>query len=297
MNRKAETKIPHRSIAYRIVDRVLRSDLEWLGRAILKIFRVKSKNRPVADQNGQSAPPIPTGPFATERQHQRGNLLLFVPRGWNSLLIDDLTGGYGYSHAAVDCGEVDAATGKAVMIESTVGQPVQHAFIDQYGARHFARIPLAESGVDVDQFCERVKTKLGEPYDSLEALTWGMIDDPAKQVCSDLATVSLPPQIRADIADWAASGKLPPSAVSVHSRSTKDGVHEFVSPNGLAQYFGAPRGQELNQPDEYIQPRRMRKTRIPGWLRAGLGFLLFLSTVSGVWLWLQKKAAPTLTRR
>lgn len=47
----------------------------------------------------------PTGPLKQGDEGRRCSLLLFVPRNVMSTLVDDMTGGYGYSHLAVDCGD------------------------------------------------------------------------------------------------------------------------------------------------------------------------------------------------
>jgi hypothetical protein len=188
------------------------------------------------------------------RQQQMGDLLLWTPRKIESFLIDDLTGGSGYSHATVDTGEVDLPTGKPVMIEITVGHPVERTFQDEYPGRPFARIPLSKTGIDVAAFVACVKSRLGEPYDNLEALTLGEIDDPAKQVCSNLATDCLPETVQRAIANARRIGQLSKASVSIHSPSDAPQTKVFVSPNGFAQYYGAPRGEKLAGPDVLVKP-------------------------------------------
>jgi hypothetical protein len=246
-----------------LVIQLISSHLKGLARGILKLARLERWNEPVpAECEPKSFAQLPTGPYADTRQKERGDLLLFVPRGLNSFIIDDLSGGYGYSHAAVDCGEVDVPTGKPVMIESTVGRTVERTFIDQYGPRHFARVHLAQVGVEPQSFCDCVKSKLGEPYDDIEALTWGQIDDPAKQVCSDLAAVCLPEEIREDIAKASRLHLLRHHAVSVHSRDSEHGVREFISPNGFAEYFGAPQGEDIKSPGQLVIPHTVTSTPV-----------------------------------
>ena len=196
---------------------------------------------------------IPAGPFKPGNEGREGSLLIFVPRNPTSIMIDELSGGHGYSHVAIDCGEVDIPTGRRVMIESTVKPGVHTAFQDEYGERQFVRIPLEKVGVDVRAFCDRVRSKLGEKYDDEEALTMGIIDDPAKQICSDLATVCLPEEMRLDIARHHLAGLLHPLSTVLHGRLGRD-FRLFVSPNGFAEYFGAPRGRDLVGPDQYCEP-------------------------------------------
>lgn len=193
---------------------------------------------------------LPTGPLKQGGKVGQCSLLIFVPRNAISALINDMTGGYGYSHLAVDCGEIDIPSGKRVMIESTVGLGVHHSFQDEYGERKFVRIPLEKAGVNIGEFCDCIRSKLGEKYDDEEALTLGILHNPAKQICSDLATVCLPEAICADIAHYHRSGFLHfLSAVHLYGRSNKT-LHLFVSPNGFAEYFGAPRGEQINGPDQ-----------------------------------------------
>lgn len=271
-----------------LVGQLIRHDLDLVGRAILKAVRLKRYNEPVPTQPGKTDVPVPTGPYATRRRMQLGDLLIFVPRALDSYLIDDLTGGYGYSHVAVDCGEDDLPTGQPVMVESTVGRTVERRFQHEYGQRPFVRINLARTGLAVDKFCECVQSKLGQPYDAVEALTWGMVDDPAKQVCSDLAAVCLPDEVREDIADARRKALLHRHSVSVHSRPSTHGVREFISPNGFAEYYGAPKGEDIHRPDYRVAPKpvtayqvqkRLKQTGHITW-RIGAT----LGTAFGVWL-------------
>lgn len=282
---------------------LFRADLDWIGKLIMSLIHRAWWNKPVTPQRAPKPhPDHPQEPYQTTRAKQRGDLLIFVPRSLESLLIDHLTGTYGYSHLAVDCGEVDA-TGKPVMIESTTGEVVQRKYQDEYGARHFVRIPLSQTGVDPEAFCACVESKLGQPYDDLEALTWGDIDDPAKQVCSDLAAVCLPDAVREEIARQARERKLRRRSVSVHSRPSDHNLREFISPNGFAQYFGAPPGKAVHQPDQPVMPRIMGQGEAqPILRRAGVSWpvVLIIAGVCGgaamgiAWL-MRHRAAPEIT--
>lgn len=198
--------------------------------------------------------PLPTGPMKPAGEGREGSLLLFVARNAISATIDKVTGGYGYSHLAIDCGEMDIPTGKRVMIESTPGLGVHYSFQDQYGAREFIRIPLERTGISVEQFCDAIHSKLGEPYSRRELLTFGLLVNPVKQTCCNLATVCLPPQICADIARHyrrSFLNLLP--MVRVYGNPDRP-FRLFVTPNGFAKYFGAPRGQQIRQPDQLMEP-------------------------------------------
>ena len=201
---------------------------------------------------------LPTGPLRQGDVERQCSLLIFVPRNTVSALINDMTGGYGYSHLAVDCGELDIPTGKRVMVESTFSLGVHNCFQDEYGERKFVRIPLKKVGVDEDEFCDCIRSKLGEKFDYEEALTVGLIHNPVKQICSDLATVCLPEAILMDIARIHRAGRL--QALSALSLPQKT-FHLFVTPNGFAEYFGAPRGAQLKGPDQLSEPIRPPQRR------------------------------------
>ena len=197
---------------------------------------------------------LPVGPIKRGDESCVCSLLIFVPRNADSLLINMLTGGYGYSHLAVDCGEVDVPSGKRVMIESTSGLGVHNSFQDEYGERKFVRIPLEKVGIPSSDFCNCVRAKLGEKFDNEETITFGLVHDPSKQICSDLATVCLPETMRRDMARYQQTGLLYHlSTLWPHQDSNKV-FRLFVSPNGFAKYFGIPKGDQLLRPNELFDP-------------------------------------------
>ena len=205
----------------------------------------------------------PTGPLRQAGEGRQGSLLIFVPRNAVSALINDMTGGYGYSHLAIDCGEIDIPNGKRVMVEATIGLGVHNSFQDEYGDRKFVRIPLEKAGVNAGEFCDCIRSQLGEKYDDEAALTLGLIHNPAKQICSDLATVCLPEAMRTGIARYHEAGFLHSlSAVRLYGNPKKT-FRLFVSPNGFAEYFGAPRGEQLDGPDQLSEPILPAKQGLP----------------------------------
>ncbi len=197
---------------------------------------------------------LPTGPLRQGGEKHQCDLLIFVPRNPISALINDMTGGYGYSHLAVDCGEIDIPGGKPVMVEATFGLGVHHSFQDEYGERKFVRIPLEKAGINPEEFCDCIRSKLGEKFDEEEVLTIGLIDNPTKQICSDLATVCLPEATRKAIARAHQAGFLHSLAVVRLYGSPNKTLRLFVSPNGFAEYFGAPRGKQLDGSDQLAEP-------------------------------------------
>lgn len=238
---------------------------------------------------------LPMGPFRLENGERAGSLLLFAPRNAIGAVIDRMTGGYGYSHLAIDCGEVDAPSGKRVMIEATPALGVHNAFQDQYGERKFARIPLRKTGIDVDRFCDCIRSKLGEKYSDEEILTLGLVENPAKQICSDLATVCLPKDMLVSMAHYYQTGfpyRLSP--VLIYGMLDKN-FHLFISPNGFAQYFGVPMGKHLDGSDQLSEPvipnQRMSTGRKSNFWGIGMAVLCGLAL-----LWLFKERPFRVTR-
>jgi len=251
------TKSDHRLIG--LIGFLIPTELKWVGHLLLNILRWKWHDHLVQAENGTNEiSPLPTGPFMTTRKEQLGDLLLWVPRGIDSYLIDGLSGGYGYSHTTIDTGEIDLSTGKPVMAESTLGQKVTRKFQDEYKQRFFVRVPLSTTGVNVEQFVECVKSKMGENYDILDALTLGEIEDPAKEICSRLAADCLPESERQQIGRAKKLGLLCRSSVSVYPISGEAKTREFISPNGFAEYYGAPKGRKLTRPGITIQPQPIK---------------------------------------
>ena len=234
---------------------LLQSGFTLVARPLVRIIRVRRDDDPVRGEPGPAGhKDAPPGPFRLAYPDHACDLLIFVPRSLESYLIDDATGSYGYSHVAVDCGEVDTSTGKRVFVEATPHVGVHRAYLDSYGRREFIRIPLAQAGVNCREFRKCILSKIGEPYDVAEVLTWGQVDDPAKQVCSDLAADCLPAKLRRPIVWKARTGRLGRHMVSAHGPASLP-LHIFVSPNGFAKFFGAPKGHKIDHPDELVRPR------------------------------------------
>ena len=217
-----------------------------------KTVRQKRNNMDTKPQRKEEVPP--KGPFKHGGKGYRCSLLIFVPRSTLSAVINDLSGRYGYSHLAVDCGDVDIPTGKRVMIESTVGVGVHTSFQDEYDDRNFVRIPLDNIGINTAEFCDCVRSKLGEKFDKKEALTFGILHNPAEQICSDLASGCLPLKIRIEIARHYRAGILHPDLAMNSQKKPKKDFYLFISPNSFAEYFGAPKGKQLTRPDQLSKP-------------------------------------------
>jgi hypothetical protein len=217
------------------------------------VFQTKRHLRSYID----TEPPIkrnrPTGPFQLSFPASEGDLLIFVPRNEIGKAISSFTGRYGYSHLAIDCGEIDAPTNRRIMIEATMGSGVHRAFQDEYGQRPYVRIPLRTVGADVRQFCNCIREKIGEQFDDLEVVTLGILDNPARQICSDLATVCLPEAMREKVMQYHKRAVLHPLSV-VRDKMPIEHIRLFISPNGFAEFLGAPRGSEIERPDQLVEP-------------------------------------------
>ena len=238
-----------------IVTQLIKADATKSARLLLALSRIQHHDKQATGPDSDTKGPTPEGPFTVDH-HRPLALMVYVPRNLKSRLIDDGTGGYGYSHVTIDVGEVDKPTGKPVMTESTTQDVVHRSFQDYYGSRPYVRISLAGLKLDRDEFRKCVNDKLGEPYDDKEALTWGMVDDPAKQICSDMAAGCLPDELRDEIARARQKRKLRKLSVSVHHRfHPKPQV--FISPNGFAQFFGAPPGAQVRKPDTEVTPENL----------------------------------------
>src|SRR6266496_1281599 len=102
-----------------VVRRLMARDALLSARALLIIVRLARRDKPLRVDDAPAANKAqPRGPFSSGGDCY---LLIFVPRSLESFLIDEGTSHYGYSHVAVDCGEVELSTGKPVMIESSPG--------------------------------------------------------------------------------------------------------------------------------------------------------------------------------
>jgi hypothetical protein len=264
-----------------VITHLIKADASHSASLLLRLARLQHRNKRAGREDAVAPDaPKPRGPFTADAGHPCA-LLVFVPLSLKSRLIDDATGGYGFSHVAIDCAEVDQDTGKHVMTESTMQDVVHRSFQDRYGSRPFARIPLSQLGVKAEKFRACVNEKLGEPYDDEEALTWGAVDDPAKEVCSDLAANCLASELRTDIARELLAGRLRRLSVSVHRRFRKE-PRVFVSPNGFAQYFCAPPGSQLTAPDTLVTPKRPLTAKSLAGLKRGRAGLVVLTLICAV---------------
>jgi hypothetical protein len=129
---------------------------------------------------------------------------------------------------------------------------------------------------------ECVKSKMGEQYDAWDAITLGEIVEPAKEVCSGLAADCLPENERQRIARAARLGLLHGASVSVHSKPSALKTKEFISPNGFAEYYGAPKGKKISGPNIVVQPQpiEISASRIANQFGRHYGWKLFAEALA-----------------
>ncbi|MBA7556301.1 hypothetical protein ES705_49003 [subsurface metagenome] len=124
------------------------------------------------------------------------------------------TCGYGYSHAGLVCGEnVIHATSEGV-----VPQPLSHPDIE---GRDRAIVRLGLTRQQIEELCKCVSAQIGGDYDYIEAVTFGTVDAPGREMCTMLIMHCLD-QIGVD-------------------RSAL-GLGGFVSPNDIARTYDTPHG-------------------------------------------------------
>ena len=184
-------------------------------------------------------------------------MLLFVA----AHIADVLSGNYGYTHLAVDCGDVrhgptaehdkcDARDGHRFAIQAGPGCGV-HRFELENWARPYGRLALRHLAphVQCQQFCKDVKALIGTPFSIQKFLTHGSID-PEGLVCADVITRCLEPPLRKRIHAFLKNDSSWPPGVS--QQLPEDQF--LISPNGYALAFGLRPGTELKAPGVDLEP-------------------------------------------
>jgi len=152
-----------------------------------------------------------TGSASSEEPAQTGDIRLYKADDALGSVINFATCGYGYSHAALVCGDK--------MIHARA-EGVNRDSLDYYGDRKFATVRLGLTDSQYEQLCACVQEKIGSDYDYLEAVTFGTKDDPGREICTMLIMHCL-------------------DSIGVDREAL--GLGNFVSPNDLARVLGAPR--------------------------------------------------------
>jgi len=227
--------------------------LEDLKQVEETVFYNMCYSKSVTSDSGKKRKP-PENPQV--KQGCECSLLIFVAEDKLGWLIDWWTGGYGYSHVAIDCCEFDPKTGESIIIEA-VKDGVVRTYLSSYGSRPYVRIPLKPYNVDCEEFCRCVKSHLGEPYDYEEAVL-GVDRDPNRQICSGLAFDCLPEELQKRIlADKRQREGSSTGGEGARDDSGRHRPHPRISPNDLARFFGAPKAADLVS-GQVVEPSRAR---------------------------------------
>lgn len=159
-------------------------------------------------------------PVAEIRPSCGVSVLLFEPDD-SSRVIDEITGGYGFSHVALDGCEVDEQ-GRPLLIDCQPGIGVARVLADSYDGRGRARVwmPLCEGR----ELYGCVRGRVGQPYDLL-GLVWPSEGLESGLICSQLIYECLPQRLQALVPPWPRDRP--------------------VAPNDLARAFGARPGTSI----------------------------------------------------
>jgi hypothetical protein len=72
-------------------------------------------------------------------------------------------------------------------------------------------------------------------------------------MCSDVAIVCLPNEMREEIARCHRKAVIHPLS-AVRDERPGPGFRLFMSPNGFAEFLGVPKGNEIKGPDQLAEP-------------------------------------------
>lgn len=146
-----------------------------------------------------------------EQTPSTGDIVLFAADSAAGHVIDHATCGYGYSHAGLVC--------NSRLIDAT-SEGIEDNPLDQALNREHSIIRLDLTDSQVEALCNCVRSKNPSDFDYIEAVTFGTIDSPGKEMCTMLIMHCLD-EIGVDRAELGLAG--------------------FVSPNDIARTYGAPR--------------------------------------------------------
>ena len=162
--------------------------------------------------------PPPERRLVGDPELQNGDILVFVPTDVTGFIIDTATGGYGYSHVGLVCGN------EMVDVNNTndpTHPQVERVPLTQSLMRRHVGVRLGISPFQSFRLCQAALGRLGQGLDWTALLTGGWLSQPNTDLCTTLIMKSLD-----DIGvDRAALG-----------------LGGFVSPNDIARLFHAPQG-------------------------------------------------------
>lgn len=152
-----------------------------------------------------------SGALRVDEEVKTGDIIVFAADSAIGHAIDQATCGHGYSHVGLICGnDIIEATGDGV---------IEHPFSNVSSREHKA-VRLDLTANQISDLCECVRSKIGSDYDYLEAMTFGTIDNPGKEICTMLIMHCL-------------------DEIGIDRDAL--GLSGFVSPNDIARAFGLPR--------------------------------------------------------
>lgn len=121
-------------------------------------------------------------------------ILFFVPVDETSRDIDEATGGHGYSHVAIDAGEIDKASGDYLIIDCRPTKGVFRRPLSDMGSRRRSIVELSsEVG---EQSYGYIRASMDKPFDVLSMAFGG---DRTSTYCSKLVWDSLPQSYRTHV--------------------------------------------------------------------------------------------------
>jgi hypothetical protein len=160
-----------------------------------------------------------SGYVATEEGAQEGDIIIFESEGGTGDLIDSTTCGYGYSQAALLCGD---------QMVHMVGDGMVTSSIDHYGDRKSAAVRLGLSDEQIKALCSCMQNvRATQPelnYDAIETVTFLTVDDPGRDILTMFIMSCL-------------------DSIGFDRKAL--GLGGFVSPNDLARQLGAPSASNL----------------------------------------------------
>ncbi|HEY1297805.1 MAG TPA: hypothetical protein VGJ60_32390 [Chloroflexota bacterium] len=213
--------------------------------------------------------------YATQKDYDRA-----VQHFADVRVMDERSGGYFYTHMAVDCCGVSDGTrdrddvpeeicpavpaGTRITIDAAPVCGVRRYSLADWNTRPYVRVPirdLAKLGIRCPEFCQAVTDQLRSDF-SPNKLNDPEVD-PSGIVCSDVISRALEPAPRKWILAFVQAWLQrcypfttdPPYAARTLKTASSEIQASFIAPNGYAIAFGLPHGATLTEPGEATHVR------------------------------------------